>query len=120
MWKKSGAWFFKGMPKYAKPLKGSGGRMRRFSHFTPVAASSSIENLAKAGSNSGKEENSSEDELLLGRMPRGSISSAGPAFGASSTLTTVGLTSHSMASRLLRGESEATDDDDAVSIPSAK
>lgn len=112
------------MPKYAKPIKGSGAsgaRMRRFSHFTPVAvASTSNENLAKGGSNSGKEENSSEDELLLGRMPRGSISSAGPAFGASSTLTTVGLTSRSMASRLLRGESEATDDDDAVSIPSAK
>ena len=83
------------MPKYAKPHKGTS-HVRRFSHFTPVAAavsSTSIENLSKAGSmagragsTSGKEENSSEDELLLGHVQqrhRGSISSGGGKSGNS-------------------------------------
>ena len=84
------------MPKYAKPHKGTS-HVRRFSHFTPVAAavsSTSIENIAKAsgrascgagGSTSGKEENSSEDELLLGHVQRhrGSISSGGKSGGKS-------------------------------------
>ena len=125
------------MPKYAKPKRGTP-HVRRFSHFTPVV-STSIENLSKTGST--KDENSSEDELLLGRMPRGSVSSAGPIFGMNpgaacmqpasrggSDGSSVATATGSSASRLLPlhgaaaagGESEATDDDETVSIPSAK
>ena len=116
------------MPKYAKPIKGPGSRVRRFSHFTPVA-STSIENLSKTGvsgasaleSASVKDENSSEDELMLGRMPRGSTGSSGPTYvtGGSTIIggpMPTGLRRH----RMMRGESEATDDDDTASIPSAK
>ena len=120
---------FQGMPKYAKPIRGPGGsssRGRRFSHFTQHHASTSIENISKAGSAgaggetaSAKDENSSEDELMLGRLPRGSIGSAGPIYvtGGSTIIGgPIGINRH----QLMRGESEATDEDDAASIPSAK
>ena len=92
------------MPKYAKPT--SGPTPRRFSHFMPLV-SNSVDNMP-SGSFSGRESGSgSEDETgLLSRPNRSSISSAGPTFG--------------MSSRIRRAECEATDDEDHISIPSAK
>lgn len=116
MWKKSGAWFFKGMPKFSRRPGHEGPNAgRRFSHYAPLV-SCSTDNLACAsGSTSGRDEgNSSEDEGLLasrwrGRQ-RGSISSAGPAFGLSSR-----------PDSLVRTTSEATDEDDTstITLPSS-
>ena len=102
-----------GMPKYAKPHSTS--TTRRFSHFTPVV-STSIEALTKT--DSAKDENSSEDECLLGRRAsRRSVRSV-------SSAMTEPMVGHNTSRFLVRNESEATEDDfeddDTVSIPSAK
>jgi hypothetical protein len=97
------------MPKYKKSRGGAASR--RFSHYAPLVTSSIGQG---GGSNSGKEEGSSDDEGGLrgwrGR-PRGSVSSAGPILGP----TTIG------GGTLIRAGSEAmTDEDDTLSNPSAK
>ena len=101
------------MPKYAKPHSTS--TKRRFSHFTPVV-STSIEALTNT--DSVKDENSSEDECLLGRRSsRRSVRSV-------SSVMTEPMLGHNTSRFLVRTESEATEDDfeddDTVSIPSAK
>merc|ERR1712223_1332545 len=109
IWKKSGAWFFKGMPKYAKPTGGGTAPQRRFSHFMPIA-SNSINDMRSSGpgSYSGREtdNNSSEDETqTIMLRNRSSIGSAG--------------NRSSIGSVLSRAGSQASDEDDRISIPSA-
>ena len=106
------------MPKYARPATSV--TARRFSHFTPVV-STSIEALSKTDSN--KDDNSSEDECLLGRRSsRRSIRSVTSAM-------TEPMVGHNTSRFLVRTESEATEDDfeedcceavEAISILSAK
>lgn len=58
-----------------------------------------------------KDENSSEDECgLRGWRPRASVCSAGPAFAS--------LSYSANHPRFIRTESEVTDEDDTLSIPS--
>ena len=97
------------MPKYAKPHRSGPAGPRRFSHFIPHV-SNSIDNI-RSGSYSGKEDNSSEDETaLLSATNRSSIGSAGPAYGM-----------HNVMVRLGHADNEViTDEEDRISIPSAK
>jgi len=125
IWKKSGAWFFKGMPKYAKPTGGGTAPQRRFSHFMPIA-SNSINDMRSSGpgSYSGREtdNNSSEDETqTIMLRNRSSIGSAGnrSSIGSAGGLIAASQRSGAIGRVLSRAGSQASDEDDRISIPSA-
>ena len=121
------------MPKYAKPTGGTTAPQRRFSHFMPIA-SNSINDMRSSGpgSYSGREtdNNSSEDETIMLRNRssigsagnRSSIGSAGGLIAASqaANFSVSGVRSAAGPGRFSRAGSQASDDDDRISIPSAK
>ena len=121
------------MPKYAKPTGGGTAPQRRFSHFMPIA-SNSINDMRSSGpgSYSGREtdNNFSEDEtqtiMLRNRSSigsagnRSSIGSAGGLIAASQVTNFSGRSAASGVGRFSRAGSQASDDDDRISIPSAK
>ena len=119
------------MPKYAKPTGGGTAPQRRFSHFMPIA-SNSINDMRSSGpgSYSGREtdNNSSEDETLMLRNRssigsagnRSSIGSAGGLIAASQVTNFSGRSAGAGVGRFSRAGSQASDDDDRISIPSAK
>ena len=111
------------MPKYAKPTGGGTAPQRRFSHFMPIASNSINDMRSGPGSYSGREtdNNSSEDETLMLRN-RSSIGSAGnrSSIGSAGGLIAASQRSGAIGRVLSRAGSQASDEDDRISIPSAK
>ena len=112
------------MPKYAKPTGTA--PQRRFSHFMPIA-SNSINDMRSSGpgSYSGREtdNNSSEDETqTIMLRNRSSIGSAGnrSSIGSAGGLIAASQRSGAIGRVLSRAGSQASDEDDRISIPSAK
>ncbi|KAK3919022.1 Rab effector Noc2 [Frankliniella fusca] len=100
MWKKSGAWFFKGLPKYILPEK-SANRTRQNMHLNPVGqrpTASFSSNWIKQAGGETENDSSSEDELMRrSRLNTGaSIASAASAISAMSGVS--GLSAASGAS----------------------
>lgn len=108
MWKKSGAWFFKGLPKYVLPEKPAS-RQRPNMHFTSQNPSTSFNSSwAKHGiSGDAENDSSSEDELMRrSRLNTGaSVASATSALSATSVASA--LSAASVASAASVGSSQS-------------
>lgn len=111
MWKKSGAWFFKGLPKYILPEK-SAVRTRQNMHLNPVgqrpSTSFSSNWIKQAAGGETENDSSSEDELMRRSRLNTGASIASAASGVSATSAVSGLSAASGASAISATSSQSS------------